>query len=206
MTSKATSCRAEVVVGMEERLDESAGTVVDTAFEICGTVKWFDAVKGYGFIVPDDGRDDVLIHSSCLKQFGREALEEGTTLVCEAVRRPRGYQALRVLEIDDSTAVQGGTQTVRPQTNRSPATAVVPVGEFEMALVKWFNRARGYGFVTRGEGTPDIFVHMETLRRFGVRDLIPGQQVRVRFGEGPKGLMVAEMVPEEGSDGEPEQD
>ncbi len=206
MTSKATSCRAEVVVGMEERLDESAGTIVDAAFEISGTVKWFDVVKGYGFIVPDDGRDDVLIHSSCLKQFGREGLEEGTTLVCEAVRRPRGYQALRVLEIDDSTAVQGGTQTVRPQTNRSPATAVVPVGEFEMALVKWFNRARGYGFVTRGEGTPDIFVHMETLRRFGVRDLIPGQQVRVRFGEGPKGLMVAEMVPEEGSDTEPDQD
>lgn len=181
---------------MEERLDDSAGTVVDTAFEISGTVKWFDVVKGYGFIIPDDGRDDVLIHSSCLKQFGREGLEEGTTLVCEAVRRPRGYQAVRVIDIDDTTAIRAA-QAARPPASRSPATAVVPVGEFEMALVKWFNRARGYGFVTRGEGTPDIFVHMETLRRFGVRDLIPGQEVKVRFGEGPKGLMVAEMVPDE---------
>lgn len=181
---------------MEERLDESAGTVADTAFEINGTVKWFDAVKGYGFIIPDDGRDDVLIHSSCLKQFGRESVDEGATVICEAVRRPRGYQAVRVIEVDDSTVIGGGGQIARAAAPRSPSTAVVPIGEFETVVVKWFNRARGYGFVTRGEGTPDIFVHMETLRRFGVHDLIPGQEVRVRFGEGPKGLMVAEMTAE----------
>lgn len=184
---------------MEQRLDETAGSPVDTAFEVSGTVKWFDVVKGYGFIVPHDGKDDVLIHSSCLKQFGRDALDEGATVVCEVVRRPRGYQALKVLDVDDATAVRSPVQTQTNPLGRPTAANVIPIGEFETAIVKWFNRARGYGFVTRGEGTPDIFVHMETLRRFGVRDLVPGQEVQVRFGEGPKGLMVAEMIPEGGA-------
>lgn len=181
-----------IVVGMEERL-ESVADSVDVSFEVTGVVKWFDAVKGYGFIIPDDGRDDVLVHLSCLKQAGRDGLDEGTTVTCEAVRRPKGNQAIKVLEIDDTTAVKPTTESARA-AGRSGVAQVVPIGDFETVTVKWFNRARGYGFVTRGEGTPDIFVHMETLRRFGVRDLVPGEQVQVRFGEGPKGLMVAEMV------------
>jgi len=161
-----------IVVGMEERL-ESVADSVDVSFEVTGIVKWFDAVKGYGFIIPDDGRDDVLVHLSCLKQAGN--------------------QAIKVLDIDDTTAVKPMAESARG-ASRSGVAQVVPIGDFETVTVKWFNRARGYGFVTRGEGTPDIFVHMETLRRFGVSDLTPGEQVQVRFGEGPKGLMVAEML------------
>jgi CspA family cold shock protein len=72
---------------------------------------------------------------------------------------------------------------------------VIASGGFEIAVVKWFNRTRGFGFLTRGDGTEDIFVHMETLRKHGITELNPGESLLVRFGDGPKGLMAAEVRP-----------
>lgn len=175
-----------------EQIQTSGSGEADLTFEIIGVVKWFDDVKQYGFVVPVEGDGDILVHKSCLKLAGLERLDEGATVVVEAVKRPKGVQAVRIVSVDESTAIRPTQKLVRPSV-RQEAIAIQAQGEFELALVKWFNRARGYGFVTRGEGTPDIFVHMETLRRFGVRDLVPGQTVRVRFGQGPKGLMVADM-------------
>jgi CspA family cold shock protein len=71
--------------------------------------------------------------------------------------------------------------------------AAQAVGGFEIVVVKWFNRVKGFGFLTRGEGTEDIFIHMETLRRYGIADLKPGDSLLARFGTGPKGLMAAEV-------------
>ncbi|MDE1174314.1 MAG: cold-shock protein [Parvibaculaceae bacterium] len=175
-----------------EQTQTNAAVGTDPTFEIAGVVKWFDEVKQYGFVVPVDGNGDILVHKSCLKLVGLERLEEGATVIVEAVKRQKGVQAVRIIHVDDSTAVRPVAPPARSSA-RIQSLPVVAEGDFEVALVKWFNRARGYGFVTRGEGTPDIFVHMETLRRFGIRDLIPGQTVRVRFGQGPKGLMVADM-------------
>lgn len=155
--------------------------------EIAGAIKWFDASKGYGFIVPDGGGPDVLVHVTCLRRDGFQTAIEGARVVCEAVRRAKGFQAFRVLSLDLSTAVQ-----TPPQPSRARAL-VEPKGGFERATVKWFNRLRGFGFLTQGEGTPDIFVHMETLRRHGLTELRPGQNVLVRYGDGSKGLMAAEV-------------
>jgi CspA family cold shock protein len=156
-------------------------------FQISGFVKWFDVGRGYGFIIPDNGMPDVLLHLSCLKRDGFEAPLEGTRVFCEAVERQKGYQALRVLSIDPSTAIHPVERPSRTHVNVSPSSGWV------RARVKWFNRARGFGFVSEGEGSPDIFIHMETLRKTAIAELHPDQWVYVRFGNGPKGQMAAEV-------------
>jgi cold shock protein len=161
--------------------------------EISGVIKWFDASKGYGFIVPDNGWPDVLLHVTVLRRDGYQTAYEGARLVCECVQRQKGYQAFRILSMDESTAIHPA-QMLPPRTHVS----VTPTSGLERAQVKWFNRLRGFGFLTCGEGTPDIFVHMETLRRFGMTELRPGQYVLVRFGPGSKGMMAAEIQPESG--------
>ena len=89
-----------------------------------------------------------------------------------------------------------GAVLIRAMEAQRTHVVVQPESGWERAMVKWFNRIRGFGFLTRGEGTPDIFVHMETLRRFGFTELRPGQIVQVRWGRGDKGHMAAELRPD----------
>lgn len=158
--------------------------------EIAGTIKWFDASKGYGFIIPDNGLTDILLHVTCLRAGGYQTAYEGARVHCEVLKRDKGMQAFRILSMDESTAIHPS------QLPQRTHVIVQPESDWERAMVKWFNRVRGFGFLTRGEGTPDIFVHMESLRRFGFTELRPGQIVQVRWGMGSKGCMAAELRPD----------
>ena len=170
--------------------DDQSNDAADL-IEITGVIKWFDVAKGFGFIVPDNGMQDVLLHVTCLRRDGYQTVLEGTRVVALIHKRDRGYQAFRILSMDQSTAVHP-SQMPAVKTH----VQVTPSSGLERVLVKWFNRTKGFGFLTRGEGTDDIFIHMETLRRFGLTELRPGQVVLVRFGDGEKGLMAAEIHPD----------
>ena len=160
----------------------------DAPFEVIGKVKYFDPIKRYGLIVPEDGQcGDVLLHVTCLHAAGNRTAFEGARIHAIAQKGPKGPLALQILSMDESMAVH---PSERPQRTH---VLVRAESDWEGVTVKWYNGALGYGFVTRGEGTDDIFVHAESLRRWGFAALRQGQRLEVRWGIGMKGCMVAEL-------------
>ncbi len=180
--------------------DETSATIdgnttdsLNELIEVSGAVKWFDGAKGYGFVLADDTQyGDVLLHITCLRRDGYQAAPEGARIVAEIKKGERGFQVFRIISLDE-------TNVDREAAPARTHTVVAPESGFERVVVKWFNRTKGFGFVTRGEGTEDIFVHMETMRRHGLAELRPGQTVIVRFGRSGKGLMASEVRPDIGT-------
>jgi len=166
------------------------GVSTEQAQRLRGRVKWFDATRGFGFVICDEVEGDILLHFTVLKEHNRRSLPEGALVEVEVVRQDRGLQASRVLTIDCSDALIPRAVPAVSTAERADRQALLDeAGPFEPVEVKWFNRVKGYGFVNRiGEPDHDIFLHMETVRRAGLGELDPGQRLEARIAEGKKGL------------------
>lgn len=169
---------------------ETGGVIVE------GWIKWYDPGKGYGFMVPSDGGQDVLLHASTLRAAGMQTLVEGAAVAVEAARSERGLQALRIVKLDERVL----PPRERPQHEEGArpsdfAAAAEAEGPLTPARVKWFDKTKGFGFVNLLGHRDDVFVHMETLRRFGMAELVAGEAVLVRTGQGPRGRITVEVRP-----------
>jgi CspA family cold shock protein len=143
-----------------------------------GAVKWFNAEKGYGFVALADGRGDAFLHLKTLRQIGRETLPSGAKLRAVVSAGPRGAHVVQIVEVDTTSAIERSSRRHTPD----PSTAFDLTGR-----VKWFDVARGFGFVASDDFGKDVFVHSSTLGVSGVVDLFEGQTVSMRVVETPKG-------------------
>ncbi|MGB7973406.1 MAG: cold shock domain-containing protein [Roseiarcus sp.] len=155
------------------------GVTVDAA------VKWFNATKGYGFVELSDGRGDAFLHLKTLRETGRQTLPSGAKIRVVARVGSRGAEVVRVVEID--------TRSVAERSSRRPI--VDPSAAFDLTgKVKWFDDARGFGFIAGDDFGRDVFIHSTTLGAAGVRSLSEGQAVSMRVIETPKGREAIEIV------------
>ena len=155
-----------------------------------GHVKWFDPDKGFGFVVADTGGPDILLHANVLRNYGQSSIADGAIVELSVLETERGMQAVEVLGIDTSGLPAGAG--LSDFADMDPVEmALAPL---EPARVKWFDKAKGFGFANVFGSTEDIFVHVEILRHSGLVDLLPGEAVTVRVMDGNRGRMATEVL------------
>jgi CspA family cold shock protein len=161
---------------------------------LSGKIKWFNRSKGFGFVVPNDGSGDVFLPLAVLERSGFSEAPDGAGISFEWMQGPKGRAVSQVFELDASSAQprparDGGRPPRRDRDDGYAADGGAT--ESLDGVVKWYDAARGFGFILPNDGSKDIFVHITALRRCGIEDLQPGQAVRMQVAEARRGREAA---------------
>ncbi|WP_436835930.1 cold-shock protein [Lentibacter algarum] len=162
---------------------------MDDTEVVVGSVKWFDPVKGFGFVIADAGGTDILLHANVLRNFGQSSIADGTQITICAQATERGRQAVEVLSIEPSTG--GSTAALEDFAHIDPELIANAV--LQPARVKWFDKGKGFGFANVYGDPADVFVHIEVLRQSGFADLQPGEAIAIKVIDGTRGRMATEV-------------
>ncbi|SDG26641.1 cold-shock protein [Alloyangia pacifica] len=156
---------------------------------VLGRVKWFDPVKGFGFVISDEGGPDILLHANVLRNFGQSSVADAARIEVSIQSTERGIQATEVFRIEPPEAPAGvplaDFEEIDPE--------IIKSAPLEPARVKWFDKAKGFGFANVFGRDQDVFIHIEVLRRSGLADLQPGEALAIRVIQGKRGQMATEV-------------
>lgn len=157
--------------------------------EVQGRVKWFDPAKGFGFIVTETSASDILLHANVLRNFGQSSVADGAGIVVRVQQTQRGVQAVEVVRIDPPAA--GAIPVIDEAAEALADFSALPL---EPARVKWFDKAKGFGFANVFGRDEDVFIHIEVLRHSGFADLQAGEAVALKVIDGKRGRMAVQVL------------
>ncbi len=149
---------------------------------LTGYVKWFDVVKGFGFITVDNEGTDVLLSANVLRNFGQSSVIEGSFVEFRARVTQRGMQAVTLITLTPPEMQQNIVDDDVP--SKAP---LVP------ARVKWFDLSKGFGFANEFGNRQDIFLHIDILRKCGLANLQESEAISIRITERDDGLLASEI-------------
>ncbi len=156
---------------------------------VLGKVKWFDPVKGYGFVISESGGPDILLHANVLRNFGQGSVADQARVEVAVQATERGVQAVEIFRIEPPE----GTSSLPLADFEDIDPEIIRAAPLEPARVKWFDKAKGFGFANVFGRPEDVFVHVEVLRRSGLADLQPGEALAIRVIQGKRGSMATEV-------------